>query len=117
MKCIIQCVRPLKNKIEIITLSDDKLFYDDGRYEKLILNNRERVNELYSELYDIAFSWKHEYIGERIYDGEKYLIELDVNHKRRKYKIQNKFPNNWQEFLLLKKKILELCGELDGNIY
>ena len=111
MRCVIQCIQPLKNKMEVIMLKDDKIFFDDGRYQRLLLDNKKQVNNLYSELYDIIFSWKQEYIGERVYGGEKYLIELDINHKKKKYKIQNKFPGNWEKFLIIRDKILELCEE------
>ena len=40
-------------------------------------------------------------------DGEKYYIVVDVNHKKKKYKIQNKFPDNWDEFLQLQSLIME----------
>ena len=69
------------------------------------------IDEFYERLYKTVFTWKQEYIGERVYDGEKYLIEFDVNHKRRKYKIQNKFPSNWDEFLKIREEILSFDEE------
>lgn len=111
MKCIIQCFRPFKNLIEIITIRDGKIYFDDGRYEKIILDDEEEVNDLYSKLFSLMFSWKQEYIGEKVFDGEKYLIEVDVNHKRKKFKIQNKFPDNWEEFLNIKHDILSFYKE------
>ena len=111
MKCIIECVQPLKNKFQIITLKDGKILFDDGRYERTILSDEDEVEEFYSKLCKIVFSWKQEYIGERVYDGEKYLIEFDINHKRKKYKIQNKFPSNWEEFLGIREEILALDRE------
>lgn len=111
MKCIIECMQPLRNRLETITLKDGKVFFDDGRYEKIVLNDEEEVEEIYLKLLKIVFSWKQEYIGEKIYDGEKYLIEFDINHKRKKYKIQNKFPNNWNEFLDVRNQILDFCKE------
>jgi hypothetical protein len=111
MKCIIQCFRPLRNQFEIITLKEGKIYLDDGRYERVVLDDEEEVNDLYSKLFSLMFSWKQEYIGEKIFDGEKYLIEVDVNHKRKKYKIQNKFPDNWGEFIQIKQDILALVRE------
>ena len=106
MKCIIQCFHPFRNKIEVITLRDGKIYFDDGRYEKVILDDEDEVNDFYSKLFSLMFSWKQEYIGEKVFDGEKYLIEVDINHKRKKFKIQNKFPENWDEFLHIKDDIL-----------
>jgi len=111
MKCIIECMQPLRNKFQIITLKEGKIYFDDGRYEKVILNDEDEVGELYSKLCKVVFAWKQEYIGERVYDGEKYLIEFDINHKRRKYKIQNKFPNNWDEFIRIRDEILAFSEE------
>ena len=111
MKCIIECMCPLRNKCSTITLKDGKIYIDDGRYERVVLNDEDEVDEFYERLYKIVFAWKQEYIGERVYDGEKYLIEFDVNHKRRKYKIQNKFPSNWGEFLKVREEILAFDEE------
>ena len=111
MKCIIQCFRPLRNYFEIITLKDGKIYFDDGRYEKIILDNEDEVNVFYSKLFELMFTWKQEYIGDKIYDGEKYLIEVDINHKKKKFKIQNKFPDNWGKFLDVKRDILAFNKE------
>ena len=111
MKCVIQCFKPFRNKFEIITLKDGKIYFDDGRYEKIILDDEKEVEDLYSKLFKLMFSWKQEYIGEKIFDGEKYLIEVDINHKKKKFKIQNKFPDNWDEFLNIKEDILALEKE------
>lgn len=111
MKCVIQCVCPLRNKLSVITLRDDKILIDDGRYERVVLEDEREIEKIYSKLYEVIFSWKQEYIGDRVYDGEKYLIELDVNHKRKKYKIQNKFPDNWADFVLIREKILAFNEE------
>ena len=111
MKCIIQCFHPFRNKLEVITLRDGKIYFDDGRYEKLILYDEEEVNDFYSKLFELMFSWKQEYIGEKVFDGEKYLIEVDINHKRKKFKIQNKFPDNWEQFLNIKEDILAFDKE------
>ncbi len=111
LKCIIQCFRPLRNKLEIITLKDGKIYFDDGRYEKIILDDEEEVENFYSSLFKLMFSWKQEYIGEKVFDGERYLIEVDINHKRKKFKIQNKYPDNWEEFLNIKENILDFCKE------
>lgn len=111
MKCVIECIKPFKNMMEIITLKDGKIYYDDGRYEKMILDDTNVVDDIYESLFKTVFKWKQEYIGERVYDGEKYLIEFDVNHKKKKYKIQNKFPENWNEFIDVKNKILSYDEE------
>lgn len=111
MKCVIECIKPFKNMMEIITLKDGKIYYDDGRYEKIILDDTNIVDDIYESLFKTVFKWKQEYIGERVYDGEKYLIEFDVNHKKKKYKIQNKFPENWNEFIDVKNKILSYDEE------
>ena len=111
MKCVIECLCPFKNKFNIITLKDGKIYVNDGRYDQLILNDDVEVENFYEKLVKIVFSWKQEYIGERVYDGEKYLIEFDINHKRKKYKIQNKFPSNWEEFVNVREEILALYKE------
>ena len=35
-------------------------------------------------------------------DGERYHIVIDINYKKKKYKIQNKFPSNSKEYRILK---------------
>lgn len=111
MKCVIECIKPLRNKMEVIVIKDGKIYFNDGRYERMIFSDEEKVEGLYLKLCKIVFSWKQEYIGNKVYDGEKYLLEFDVNHKRKKYKIQNKFPENWEEFISVKNEILALDEE------
>ncbi len=111
MECVIRCVKPLRNTMQIITLKADKIYYDDGRYERVILNSGAMVEKFCEEIYKIIFSWRQEYIGNRVYDGERYLIEVNINHKRKKYKIENKFPDNWEKFMMIKEKILSFSGE------
>ena len=40
-------------------------------------------------------------------DGYKYLVTMDINHKRKTYKIQNKYPDNWDEFISLEESITD----------
>ena len=83
MKCIIQCFRPLRNQFEIITLKEGKIYLDDGRYERVVLDDEEEVNDLYSKLFSLMFSWKQEYIGEKIFDGEKYFQDISFTSLER----------------------------------
>ena len=97
---------------EVITIKDDGIYFEEGNsYPRLVSNNVDVIDALFTRFFSITYTWKQEYIGERVFDGERYLIEVDINHKKKKYKIQNKYPENWEEFLSIKENIMEFCKE------
>ena len=108
MEIRINNIKNYSKKEQTIVIRDNGISLIEGNscYEKMLSKDVSFVNSIGSELSKIMFGWKEEYVGSRSIDGEKYHIVVDVNHKKKKYKIQNKFPDNWDEFLLLKKQIL-----------
>ena len=113
MEIFINRVKDYSKKEQTIVIRNNGISLIDGKscYEKVLSKDIEFINDIEDKLAKIMFSWKDEYVGNRLLDGEKYHITVDVNHKKKKYKIQNKFPNNWEEFLDLQKLIME--GECD----
>ena len=96
------------NEKEILTINDKGLFIEknDG-YNRMISEDKNLVEELYSRFFSITYTWRQEYIGPRTIDGEKYVVSMDINHKRKTYKIQNKYPDNWDEFTSFIDGLLE----------
>ena len=113
MEILINNVKDYSKKEQTIVINDRGISLIDGNscYKKMLCNDVEIINDTISEFSKIVFGWKEEYVGSRMIDGEKYHITVDINHKKRKYKIQNKFPSNWEDFIALKNKIME--GKLD----
>lgn len=109
MEILINNIKDYSKKEQTLIIRDRGISLIDGSscYEKVLCNDLEVVNEINNELSRIMFGWKEEYVGGRSINGEKYHIVVDINHKKKKYKIQNKFPSNWEEFLDLQKKIME----------
>ena len=108
MEVFINNIKDYSKKEQTIVIRDKGISLIDGNscYERILSKDDNFINSVEDKLAKIMFEWKDEYVGERKIDGEKYHIVVDVNHKKKKYKIQNKFPSNWQEFLDLKKLIL-----------
>lgn len=113
MEILINTVKDFSKKEETIVIRKGTISLIDGKscYEKILSKDIEFVSDVENKLSKIMFGWKEEYVGARMVDGEKYHIVVDSNHKKKKYKIQNKFPGNWDEFLKLKESIME------GNLY
>lgn len=113
MEIYISSVKDYSKKEEMIVIRDRGISLIDNStcYERMLCQDIQLISKVENELAKIMFSWKEEYIGGRLVDGERYRIVVDVNHKKKKYKIQNKFPSNWKEFIELKNKIME--GRLD----
>ena len=110
MEIFINNIKDYSKKEQTIVIRDRGISLIDGNscYEKILSKDIDFINEVEDKLAKIMFEWKEEYIGNRMIDGEKYHITVNVNHKKKKYKIQNKFPSNWDEFLNLKKLIMEV---------
>ena len=93
---------------EIITINDKGIFYENNNLcPELLSENQEIIDVLFTRFFSLTYTWKQEYLGPRTIDGYKYLVTLDVNHKRKTYKIQNKYPENWQEFIDLKDSLID----------
>lgn len=101
-----------KNKIygdekEVLTISEKGIFYQENNsFPQLLSENKEIIDVLFTRFFSLTYIWKHEYMGPRTIDGYKYLISMDVNHKRKTYKIQNKYPDNWDDFISLKDSLI-----------
>lgn len=110
MEIFINNKKNYSKKEQTIVIRDRGISLIDGNscYEKILSKDINFINTIENKLARIMFDWKDEYIGEKKLDGEKYHIVVEVNHKKKKYKIQNKFPDNWKEFLDLKKLIMEV---------
>ena len=113
MEILINNIKDYSKKEQTIVIRDNVISLIEGNscYEKIINKDINFISDACEQLSKIMFGWKEEYIGSRSIDGEKYHITININHKKKKYKIQNKFPNNWEEFLELKEKIM------DGDCY
>ncbi len=108
MEISIVNIKDFSKKEETIIIRNDRISLIDGNscFEKVLSKDISFINEVGKEISRLVFGWKEEYIGCRSVNGEMYRIVVEINHKKRKYKIQNKFPDNWEEFLLLKEQIL-----------
>lgn len=92
---------------EIIKINDKGVFLEiNNDFPTIISENREIIDVLINKFFTLTYTWKHEYLGPRTIDGYKYLVTIDVNHKRKSYKIQNKYPDNWEEFIDLKDSLV-----------
>jgi hypothetical protein len=93
---------------EIITIRDKGIYYEESDgFPRLLSSNEDIIETLFTRFFSITYTWRQDYIGPRTIDGYKYLITMDINHKRKSYKIQNKFPDNWEEFINLKDSLIE----------
>ena len=114
MEISINRIKDYSKKEQTIVIRHSSISLIDGKscYEKILSKDVNFICDVEDKLAKIMFGWKDEYIGARSLDGEKYHIVVDVNHKKKKYKIQNRFPENWNEFLELQELIME-CEDYD----
>ena len=101
-----------RNKIygeekSVIKITQDCITYEQGNvFPEVLSKNKDVIDVLLTRFFTITYTWRQEYIGPRTIDGYKYIITLDVNHKRKTYKIQNKYPDNWEEFTSLTDSLI-----------
>ena len=109
MTIFINNIKDYSKKEQTLVIKHNEISLIDGKscYEKVLSKDIEFIGTVEDRLAKIMFSWKNEYVGNRALDGEKYHITVEVNHKKKKYKIQNKFPDNWNAFLEIKNVIME----------
>ena len=108
MEIVINKSKIYWDKREILTISDNGIYYEENNsFKRLISDNKAIIDVLFTRFFSLTYTWKQEYMGPRTIDGDKYVISLDINHKRKTYKIQNKYPDNWEEFIDLKDSIID----------
>lgn len=107
----------IKIEIGIFPAAEEafQLFIDDGKpiaYISRGFGEKESipfsVRCFTSELLTITSSWEHEMIDEHALDGTSYYVKIEKDRKISEYYGQNKFPENYQEFLRLLRKY-DLC--------
>ena len=109
MEIVINNIKDYSKKEQTIIIRETSisLVENNSFYENVISEDSKFISEAINKLSKIMFGWKEEYVGARKIDGEKYHVIVDINHKKKKYKIQNKFPDNWEDFLNVKEQIME----------
>lgn len=107
MEIVINKSKIYGDEKEIITINDNGIYYEvNGGFPTLLSDNSDIIDVLLTRFFSLTYTWRQEYIGPRTIDGYKYLISMDVNHKRKSYKIQNKYPDNWDDFIDLKDSLI-----------
>ena len=108
MEIVIVKEKMYGNEKEVLTIKDAGIYYESNNsFPTLLSDNKDIIDTLFTRFFSITYTWRQEYAGPRTMDGYKYLVTMDINHKRKSYKIQNKYPDNWEEFLDLKNSLLE----------
>ena len=101
MEILISNIKDFSKKEQKLIIRDRSISLIEGNscYEEVLCKDINVIDNIESRLSKIMFNWKEEYIGGRMVDGEKYHIVVDFKNRKKKYKIQNKFPDNCEEFL------------------
>ena len=91
-----------------VIITDNAISFQTGdSFPQIISKNTDIIGDLFTRFFSLTYTWKKEYIGPRTPDGYKYLVTMNINHKRKTYKIQNKYPDNWDEFISLEESITD----------
>ena len=108
MEIVINKSKIYGDEKEIIIINDKSVSLQlNEDFPKVISNNQDIIEVLFTRFFSLTYTWRQDYIGPRTVDGYKYLITMDINHKRKTYKIQNKYPENWEDFIALKDSLLD----------
>jgi hypothetical protein len=54
---------------------------------------------------EICQGWKDKYIDKSIIDDDIFCITV-VGHRTRQFYIKNKYPENWDKFILFRNKLI-----------
>lgn len=56
------------------------------------------VEELAFDIYSCVCNWPKQLVNERIFDGERYRVDIETEKKQESFIGINKFPQNYREF-------------------
>ena len=92
MEIVINKSKIYGDEKEIIIINDKSVSLQlNEDFPKVISNNQDIIEVLFTRFFSLTYTWRQDYIGPRTVDGYKYLITMDINHKSKTYKIQNKY--------------------------
>ena len=79
-------------------------------YKEYVLYNDKEIliDEIrFDELLRIIRFWKHNYISNKIVDGERFVVEVSYNNNYERYEGVGEYPDN---YIYLKEWIGDVCG-------
>ena len=88
------------------TISEDKITVEENQNVKVLKYKKEQIKLIVEFLLNLFRDQKDKYIDEKnlIDEGTFKIVVLDES--RKEYYIKNKYPFNWNKFVLFRNKLL-----------
>lgn len=90
----------------IITINEEGITVEENNKSRRLKYDKYQIRDISNALCSIFNGWKDKYIDNKtIFDDDSYDIVV-VGSTRKEYYIKNKYPNNWDKFVLFRNKLL-----------
>lgn len=89
----------------VISILENEIRIEENNKIKILSYSREQIREIMQMFLDISRDWKDKYIDKGIIDDDIYVITV-VSRETKEYYIKNKYPFNWERFVLFRNKLV-----------
>ena len=88
-----------------ITINDKEIIVKENNLERKLKYTENKIKDVGLAFSRIIKNWEEKYIGNKIVDDDIFYIVV-IDKERKEYYIKNKYPVNWDKFILLRNKLL-----------
>lgn len=89
----------------IIKIFRNKIEIEENKITRILRYTKVEIVKIIELFLSITKNWQSKYIDKAIIDDEVYTISV-INKQVKEYYIKNKYPNNWNKFILFRNKLV-----------
>lgn len=89
-----------------ITISGKVITVEENNVVKELNYREEKIRKIFDTFLLVFKDWKNKYEDKKIIDEDVFEILVINENVRKEYFIKNKYPINWEKFMLLRNKLL-----------
>lgn len=89
----------------IIKIYEDRIEVEENNKQRTLSYDRFKVKEILELFLDVMKRWENKYVEKGIIDDDIFIINI-VSSKVKEIYIKNKYPNNWDKFILFRNRLL-----------
>lgn len=89
-----------------IVIKHDSVTIEEDEKIKVLKYNKDQIKKIMEGFLNVFKSWHSKYIGKSVLNNDIYTITI-VTTKTIEYYIENKYPDNWENFIMLKNHLIK----------
>lgn len=89
-----------------ITIKDEEILVEENNNCRTLKYDKNQIKDICVFLFGIIKDWQHKYVDNNAIIEDDTFTIVAINSVRKEYYIKNKYPSNWEKFILFRNKLL-----------